>query len=239
MTVDSGIRQPKLTIEGRHSQAMQDQISGSELITVTGTLIGSINEVAINGTVTGTADRNTGHVTNVYHGIDPAIGPELSRIVLGLTIVCAHMAVEVGAARNLNSMAPMELIERLATFTLPSHTMKCLQTVAWPGQNIAEVTMEYSGTLPSFSDTSFQIPDVLSEFKQTGPGSILQSGTTQASYGGDPQPLSVEIQYLIDAPKLAWISQGVQILENANNTSSYDEAAREITYNTDVRMLEA
>src|SRR5688500_4671882 len=97
--------------------------NGSNLITVTGKLGGSINGVSINGTVTGTANRATGHVTNVYHGIDPAIGPELSRMVLGLTIVCAHMAVETGAARNLNSLVPMQTLQRIVTFTLPSHSM--------------------------------------------------------------------------------------------------------------------
>ena len=68
-------------------------------------LSGSINGVAINGTVTGTADRETGRVTNVFHDIDPAIGPELSSMGIGQTIVCAHMAVEEGAARNLISKA--------------------------------------------------------------------------------------------------------------------------------------
>ncbi|MFJ7107432.1 hypothetical protein ACIQU2_07430 [Pseudomonas sp. NPDC098740] len=210
----------------------------SNLITVTGTLSGSINGVTINGTVTGTADRSTGHVTNVYHGIDPAIGPELSRIVLGLTIVCANMAVEVGPGRNLNSMAPLQSMQRIATFTLPSHSMQCLQTVAWQEPNVAVVTMAYSGTLPSFSGASLPIPDVLSEFRQTGPQTIHQSGTTQATFDGSPQPLSVDIQYSINGPKIAWSTPlGSQFLENANNTSSYDETTQEITYNTDVRML--
>ena len=217
----------------------KEKIFGSNLITVTGTLRGSINGVAINGTVTGTADRSTGQVTNVYHGIDPAIGPELSRIVLGLTIVCANMAVEVGAARNLNSMVPMQSMQRVATFTLPSHLMQCLQTVAWPEPNAAVVTMVYSGTLPSFSGASLPIPGVLSEFRQTGPQTIQQSGTTQATFDGNPQPLSVDIQYSIDVLEIAWSTLGSQFLENANNTSSYDETTQEITYNTHVRMLEA
>jgi hypothetical protein len=216
----------------------KDQIPGN-IITVSGTLCGSINGVAINGTVTGSADRSTGHVTNVYHGIDPAIGQELSRIVLGLTIVCAHMAVEVGEARNLNSIVPMQTIQRLATFTLPSHCMKCLQTVSWPEPNVAVVTMEYSGELPSCSGESLEIPDVLSEFRQTDPQTIQQSGTTNATFCGDPQPLSVEIQYSIDGPMIALLTPVSQFLENANNTSSYDEKTQEITYNTDVRMLYA
>jgi len=217
----------------------KEQIDSSILIKVTGKLAGSINGVAINGTVTGTADRKTGHVTNVYHGIDPAIGPELSRMVLGLTIVCAHMAVEAGAAQNLNSLVPMQTIRRLVTFSLPSHSMHCLQTVAWRGPNEAVVTMEYSGTLPSCSGALLPIPDVLSEFRQTGLQTIQQSGTTQATFDGDPQPLSVDIKYSIDGrsiPKSASVSQ---FLENTNNTSSYDETTQEITYNTDVRMLEA
>lgn len=217
----------------------KEKVSGNNLITVTGTLSGSINGVAINGTVTGTADRSTGHVTNVYHGIDPAIGPELSRIVLGLTIVCANMAVEVKAARNLDSMAPMQSMQRIATFTLTSHSMQCVQTVAWPEPNVAVVTMAYSGTLPSFSGASLPIPDVLSEFRQTGPQTIQQSGTTQASFDGDPQPLAVDIKYSIDGPKIAWSTLRSQLLENANNTSSYDETTHELTYNTDVRMLDA
>lgn len=218
---------------------IREKTLSNNFITVTGTLGGSINGVAINGTVTGTADRSTGHVTNIYHGIDPAIGQELSQIVLGLTIVCANMALEVGAARNLNSMAPMQSMQRLAVFTLPSHSMQCKQTVAWPEPNLAEVTMEYSGNLPSFSKASLPIPDVLSEFRQTGPQTIQQSGTTKATFDGDPLTLSVDIQYSIDGSKLAWTTLGVQHLENLNNTSSYDEITQEITYNTDVRMLDA
>jgi hypothetical protein len=214
------------------------QIPSTNLITVTGKLGGSINGVAINGTVTGTADRSTGHVTNVFHGIDPAIGPELSLMHLGQTIVCAHMAVEVGAAQNLTSMVPMQLIQRLVTFTLPSHSMQCQQTVAWMGPNVAEVTMEYSGTLPSLSGASFPIPDVLSEFRQTGPQTIQQSGTTQATFDSDPLPVSVDIKYSIDGPKISQSTPMSQFLENANITSSYDETTQEITYNTDVRMLE-
>ena len=218
---------------------IKEQITRSNLITVTGKVIGSINGVAINGTVTGTADRRTGRVTNVYHGIDPVIGPELSRIVLGLTIVCSNMAVEIRTARNLDSMAPMQSIQRLATYTLPSHTMKCLQTVAWPEPNVAEVTMEYSGTLPSFSGKSLPIPDVLSEFKQTGSQKIQQSGTTQATFGGDPQSLSIDIEYLIQGDKLAWSPLELQFLQNADNKSSYDQTTQEITYNTYVHMLDA
>ena len=211
----------------------------SNLITVTGKLGGSINGVAINGTVTGTADRSTGHVTNVYHGIDPAIGRELSRMVLGLTIVCAHMAVEAGAAQNLNSMVPMQTLQRLVTFTLPSHSMQCLQTVAWTEPDVAVVTMEYSGTLPSCSGASLPIPDVVSEFRQTGPQTIQQRGTTQATFDCDPQPLSVDIKYSIDGRNIPGSTLVLQALENANNTSSYDETTQKITYNTDVRMLEA
>lgn len=211
----------------------------SDLITVTGALSGSVNGITINGTVTGTADRRTGHVTNVYHGIDQAIGHELSQMVLGLTIVCANMAVEVGAARNLNSMVPMQSMQRIATFTLPSHSMQCVQTVAWPEPNVAVVIMVYSGTLPAISGPSLPIPDVVSEFRRTGPQTIQQGGTTQAAFGGESQPLSVDIQYSIDGPEIAWSTRGLQYLENANNTSSYDEATQEITYNTDVRMLEA
>lgn len=216
----------------------REQVHSGNLINVTGKLGGSINGVAINGTVTGSADRGSGHVTNVYHGIDPAIGPELSRMVLGLTIVCAHMAVEAGAAKNLNSMVPMQTLQRLVTFTLPSHSMQCLQTVAWTEPNVAVVTMEYSGTLPSCSGESLPIPDVLSEFRQTGPETIQQRATTQATFDGDTQPLSVDIKYSIEGGIPGSISVS-QSLENANNTSSYDETTQEITYNTDVRMLES
>lgn len=216
----------------------KEQIPGSNLITVTGTLSGSINGVAINGTVTGTADRGTGRVTNVFHSIDPAIGPELSSIGIGQTIVCAHMAVEVGAARNLISMVPMQKLQRLATFKLPSHSMQCLQTVAWTAPNAAVVIMEYSGTLPSVSGASLSIPDMKCEFRRTGSQTIQQSGTTEAPIGSDLQPLSVDIQYTIDGPQINWTPLGSQFLENANNTSSYDETTQEITYNTDVRMLE-
>ncbi|MBZ9965663.1 hypothetical protein LB561_12090 [Mesorhizobium sp. B292B1B] len=217
----------------------RERVHISNLINVTGKLGGSINGVATNGTVTGSADRSTGHVTNVYHGIDRAIGPELSVMHQGLTIVCAHMAVEAGAAKNLNSMAPMQTLQRLVTFTLPSHSMQCLQTVAWTEPNVAVVTMEFSGTLPSCSGESLPIPDVLSEFRQTGPETIQQRATTQATFfDGDPQPLSVDIKYSIDGRIPGSIS-ALQFLENANNTSSYDETTQKITYNTDVRMLES
>lgn len=209
------------------------------LITVTGMLSGSINGVEINGTVTGTADKKTGRVTNVFHDIDPAIGRELSSIGIGQTIVCAHMAVEEGAARNLISMAPGQRLQRLATFKLPSHCMQCLQTVAWTAPNAAVVTMEYSGTLPSVSGESLPMPDMQCEFNQSGDRKILQRGTTEAPIGNDPQTLSVEIEYsIIGTEKMAWSASKSQRLENAKNTSSYDEASREITYNTYVRMLE-
>lgn len=222
----------------------KEQIHDSNLIIVSGILSGSINGVAINGTVTGTADKETGRVTNVFHGIDASIGRELSSIGIGQTIVCAHMAVEVGAALNLISMAPMQKLQRLATFKLTSHSMQCIQTVAWTAPNAAEVTMEYSGTLPSVSgETSLPMPDMQCEFRQTGPQTILQSGMTQAPIGSDLQPLSVEIQYSVEEPKIAWSAlespaRSSQFLENANNTSSYDETTKEITYNTYVRMLE-
>jgi hypothetical protein len=216
-----------------------EQIPSSKLITVTGKLSGSINGIAINATVTGTADRSSGHVTNVFHGIDPAIGPELSLMHLGQTIVCAHMAVEVGTAKNLNSMVPMQLIERLVTFTLPSHSMQCVQKVAWTGPNVAEVTMEYSGTLPSSSRAALSIPDVRSEFRQTGPHTIEQRGKTLAAFDTDPLPVSVDIKYSIDGPRIAQSTPVLQFLENANITSFYDERTQEITYNTDVRMLES
>ena len=202
-------------------------------------LSGNINGVAINGTVTGTADMVTGRVTNIFHDIDPAIGAELSSIGIGQTIVCAHMAIEDGAARNLLSMAPMQRLQRLATFKLPSHTMQCLQTVAWTTKNAAVVTMEYSGTLPLVSEASNPMPDMQSEFKQLDSQTILQSGSTKAPIGKDLQPLSVEIKYSIDGPQLLWSSKKIQLLENANNTSSYDKATKKITYNTDVRMLES
>lgn len=214
-----------------------EQSNSGAVITVTGRLLGSINGVLIDGTVTGTADKRTGHVTNVYHGIDPAIGPELSRMVLGLTIVCAHMAVEAGTAQNLNSIVPMQTLRRLVTFTLPSHSMKCVQTVAWTEPNVAVVTMEYSGTLPTCSGKPQPIPDVRSEFRQTGPETIQQRATTQATFDCDPQSLSVDIEYSIDGRIPGSISVS-QLLENSNNTSSYDETTQEITYNTDVRMLE-
>ena len=213
--------------------------TSSNLINVKGTLSGSINGVAINGTVTGTADRSTGHVTNVYHGIDPEIGQELSQIVLGLTIVCANMAVEQGVARNLDSMAPKQSMQRLAIFKLPSHTMECRQTVSFSNSDEAVVSMEYSGELPPFSKGANSIPDVVSEFRQTGPQTIQQSGKTEAVFDGKPLPLSVEIQYIMDGSKIAWSSLAQQFLENSNNTSSYDETTKEIIYNTDVRMLES
>jgi hypothetical protein len=209
------------------------------LITVTGMLSGSINGVTINGTVTGTADRKTGRVTNVFHDIDPVIGRELSSIGIGQTIVCAHMAVEEGAARNLISMAPMQRLQRLATFKLPSHSIQCLQTVAWTAPNAAVVTMEYSGALPLVSGKSLPMPDMQCEFKQTDSRKILQSGTTQALIGSDPQALTVEIEYSIIGTKtIDWPALKSQVLENAKNTSSYDETTQEITYNTYVRMLE-
>jgi hypothetical protein len=215
------------------------RINESNIITVTGMLSGSINGVAINGTVTGTADKETGRVTNIFHDIDPAIGAELSSIGIGQTIVCAHMALEIGAAQNLLSMAPMQRLQRLATFKLPSHTMQCIQTVAWTTENAAVVTMEYSGTLPAVSGASHSMPDMQSEFKRTVSQTIQQSGSTQAPIGRDLQSLSVEIQYSIDGPQLKWSPIELQFLENANNTSSYDKTTRKITYNTDVRMLEA
>lgn len=215
------------------------QNNDSNIITVTGQLIGSINGVTIDGTVTGTANRGTGHVTNVYHDIDPEIGQELSRIVLGLTIVCANMAVEVGSARNLDSMVPTQTVKRVATFTLKSHTMKCVQTVGWTAPNAAVVTMEYSGSLPSVEGAYYPIPDVASEFQQTGPQSIKQSGTTQATFESNPEALSVVIDYTIEGAERLALSDGLQNLENANNTSMYDEGTKTIIYNTDVRMLES
>ena len=217
----------------------KDQNPDDNLITVTGMLSGSINGVAINGTVTGTADKTTGRVTNVFHDIDPAIGHELSAVGIGQTIVCAHMAVEEGAARNLISMAPMQRLQRLATFKLPSHSMKCLQTVAWTSANSAVVTMEYSGTLPSVSRGSLPMPDMQCQFKQTDARKIQQSGTTDAPIGSEAQTLAVEIEYsIIGTKKIDWPVLKSQVLENAKNTSSYDETTHEITYNTYVRMLE-
>ena len=217
----------------------KDKRPHGNLITVTGMLSGSINGVAINGTVTGTADRETGRVTNVFHEIDPAIGRELSSIGIGQTIVCAHMAVEEGAARNLISMAPMQRLQRLATFKLPSHSMQCLQTVAWTAPNAAVVTMEYSGTLPLVSGKSLPMPDMQCEFKQTDSRKILQSGTTQAPIDSDPQALTVEIEYsIMGTMRIDWAVSKSQVLENAKNTSSYNETTQEITYNTYVRMLE-
>lgn len=227
-----------LTTKQPRATKRESEMKGN-LITVTGMLSGSVNGVAINGTVTGTADKKTGRVTNVFHDIDPAIGPELSSIGIGQTIVCAHMAIEEGSARNLISMAPGQRLQRLATFKLPSHSMQCLQTVAWTAPNAAVVTMEYSGTLPSVSGKSLPMPDMQCEFNQSGARKILQRGTTKAPIGDDPQTLSVEIEYsIIGAKKIFWPSSKSQRLENAKNTSSYDEASREITYNTYVRMLE-
>lgn len=218
----------------------KEQTPNGNLITVTGMLSGSINGVTINGTVTGTADKKTGRVTNVFHDIDPAIGPELSSIGIGQTIVCAHMAVEEGVARNLISMASMQRLQRLAIFKLPSHSMQCLQTVAWTAPNAAVVTMEYSGTLPSVSGESLPMPDMQCVFKQTDSRKIQQSGTTQAPIGSDLQALSVEIEYSIIGTKgIDWAISKSQVLENARNTSSYDETTQEITYNTYVRMLES
>jgi hypothetical protein len=215
------------------------QATEDNIITVTGMLSGSINGVAINGTVTGTADRTTGRVTNVFHDIDPAIGRELSCIGIGQTIVCAHMAIEKGKARNLISMAPMQRLQRFATFKLPSHTMQCLQTVAWTAPNAAVVTMEYSGTLPSVTGESLPMPDMQCEFKQTDSRKIVQSGATQAPIGCNLQALSVEIEYSITGIKrIDWADSKSQVLENAKNTSSYDETTQKITYTTYVRMLE-
>ncbi|MEI7577731.1 MAG: hypothetical protein WCK51_12630 [Armatimonadota bacterium] len=208
-------------------------------IAVAGKVFGSINEHAFNGTVTGTANRATGHVRNIYHGIDPAIGAELSRIVLGLTIVCSDMAIEVGTARNLNSIAPMQSMRRLATYRLPNHTMQCLQTVIWPVQNIAVVTMEYSGTLPVVSGEGPPIPDVICDFQQTGPQTIRQYGQTHASFGAEALPLSVEIDYWINVHRIAWSKSEKQCLANEKNSSKYDATRRTITYDTHVRMLEA
>jgi len=216
----------------------KENILSNDIITVSGKLGGNINGVSINATVTGTADRRTGHVTNVFHGIDPAIGPELSLMHLGQTIVCAHMAIELGAAQNLNSLVPMQFIERLVTFTLPSHSMQCLQKVAWTGPNVAEVTMEYSGTLPSSSRMKLPTPDVRSTFRQTGPQTIHQSGTTSAAFDSDPQPVSVNIEYSIHGKSIPQSAPVSQFLENANITSNYDETTQTITYNTDVKMLE-
>jgi hypothetical protein len=221
-----------------------EEKNNSELITVRGILSGAINGVSINGTVTGTADIETGRVTNIFHNIDPEIGQELSSIGIGQTIVCAHMAVEIGSARNLNSIAPMQTLKRLATFKLSSHSMECLQTVAWTAPNEAVVTMEYSGSLPKSSNDSLEMPDMQCEFKQSGPENILQSGTTQAPIGRELQDLSVEIKYAFNKNrnnenKIAWSSLKSQYLENAKNKSSYDETTKEITYNTYVRMLEA
>jgi len=218
----------------------KDKTPDDNIISVTGMLSGSINGVAINGTVTGTADKKTGRVTNIFHDIDPAIGHDLSSIGIGQTIVCAHMAVEIGAARNLISMAPMQRLHRLATFKLPAHSMKCLQTVAWTAPNAAVVTMEYSGALPSVSSgSSLPMPDMKCEFKQTDSRQIQQSGMTQAPIGNDLQALSVEIEYsIIGTRKIDWPTSKSQCLENAKNTSSYDEVTKEITYNTYVRMLE-
>lgn len=216
----------------------KEQVTSGNVINVTGKLSGNVNGVAINATVTGTADKGTGHVTNVFHGIDPAIGPELSLMHLGQTIVCAHMAIEVGAAKNLNSLVPMQLIERVVTFTLPSHTMRCLQKVAWTGPNVAEVYMEYSGTLPQSARATFPIPDVRSKFQQTGPQTIHQSGKTLAAFDSDPLPVSVDIEYSIDGPRISQSIPESQFLENANISSHYDASTRKLTYNTDVRMLE-
>lgn len=218
--------------------SIKEQIKKSNIVTVFGKVSGNINGIKINGTVTGTADRNTGHVKNVYHDIDPAIGPQLSRIVLGLTIVCANMAVEEGSAKNLDSMTPMQTIKRTVTYKFSSHTMKSIQTVSWPEPNRAEVIMEYLGTLPSLSGKSLPINDVLSVFSKTGSQKILQSGKTHASFGGKEEPVSVDIQYFIEGNKIAWSKEKFQFLENAENKSTYDEKTKEITFNTKVRMLD-
>ena len=223
----------------RKTMTSNDQTPDDNIITVTGMLSGSINGIEINGTVTGTADKKTGRVTNVFHDIDPAIGRELSSIGIGQTIVCAHMAVEEGAARNLISMAPGQRLQRLATFKLPSHSMQCLQTVAWSSPNAAVVTMEYSGTLPTVSGESLPMPDMQCEFNQTGDRKILQKGATVAPIGDNEQNLSIEIEYsIIGTERIDWAASKSQFLENAKNSSSYDESTLEITYNTYVRMLE-
>jgi hypothetical protein len=219
--------------------SIKEQIKRSNIVTVTGKVSGNINGIKINGTVTGTADRSTGHVENVYHDIDPAIGPQLSRIVLGLTIVCANMAVEEGSAKNLDSMTPMQTIKRTVTYKFSSHTMKSVQTVAWPEPNRAEVIMEYSGTLPSLSGKSLPINDVLSVFSKTGSQKILQIGKTHTAFGEKPEHVSIDIQYFIEGNKIAWSKEKFQFLENADNKSTYDEKTKEITFNTKVRMLDA
>ena len=81
-------------------------------------------------------------------------------------------------------------------------------------------------------------PDMVSEFRQTGSQTIRQSGKTKATFDGEAKPLSVEIEYSIDGKKIVWSELGSQFLENANNTSTYDEKTKTITYDTDVRMLE-
>jgi hypothetical protein len=243
MSAEFNVRQRKkrpLSLTTKQPRATNKETEMEDnLITVTGMLSGSINGVAVNGTVTGTADKRTGRVTNIFHDIDPAIGRELSSIGIGQTIVCAHMAIEEGAARNLISMAPGQRLQRLATFKLPSHSMQCLQTVAWTAPNAAVVTMEYSGTLPSVSGESLPMPDMQCDFNQCDARKILQRGATQAPIGDNPQTLSVEIEYsIMGAEKIAWPACKSQLLENAKNTSSYDEKSREVTYNTYVRMLE-
>lgn len=213
-------------------------VKEKDIITVTGILSGEINGVPINGTVTGTANPKTGHVTNVFHNIDPAIGKELSSIGIAQTIVCAHMAIEVGSAKNLNSMAPMQWLQRVATFKLPSHKMECRQRVAWTSPNAAVVSMEYSGTLPSIKEATHSIPDTQCDFNRTSGHAIKQIGSTQALTSNNSQSLSLEIDYMISGSQPKWSAVKPQLLENANNTSSYNETTREITYNTDVRMLE-
>lgn len=209
----------------------------NSMFAVSGSLSGAINGVQIDGVVTGTADGRTGHVANVYHDIDPEIGPELSRMILAQTIICAGMAIQVEDARNLNTLIPMQKHQRVCTFTLPSHTMICKQSVEWVQPRAAVVTMDFSGDLPKFSGESTSITDVHSEFRQTGSNSILQTGKTEAMFDGGTQPLSVQIEYLIDGPPIASEKPFSQILENAKNSASYDRESKKILFNTDVRML--
>ncbi|WP_298139676.1 hypothetical protein [Flavobacterium sp.] len=218
--------------------SIKEQIKRSNIVTVTGKVSGNINGIKINGTVTGIADRDTGLVENVYHDIDPKIGPQLSRIILGLTIVCANMAVEEGSAKNLDSMTPMQTIKRTVSYKFSSHSMKSIQTVSWPEPNRAEVIMEFSGTLPSLSGKSLPINDVLSVFSKNGSQKILQSGKTHAAFGEKPVPVSVDIKYFIEGNRIAWSKEKFQFLENADNKSTYDEKTKEITFNTKVRMLD-
>lgn len=209
----------------------------NSIFAVSGILSGAINGVPVDGVVTGTANGSTGHVENVYHDIDPEIGPELSRMILAQTIICAGMAVQVDGAKNLNTLIPMQNHQRICTFTLPSHTMICKQTVEWVLPRAAVVTMEFSGNLPKFSGEPTSISDVQSEFRQTGPNSIQQTGKTEVQFDDGTQPLSVEIEYVIDGPPISSEQSVRQILENAKNSASYDKQSKKILFNTDVRML--